>query len=314
MVALSITESGLSPFEPLKAYNQVSPWGFVLITKLVSFLFGAGDLQFRLPGILMYFSAMSYLSLFLKRHYGITISLVFTFMMLSNPLLLQYSTEFKHYIYEFSFVIILLTSYFEIQEKNNSAKYIYGISSGVSIFFCISTVFVVAAIFGTEMLLRLRFSFKKAFLSKWFVLHITYFAVFLVWYVVSITPNLNYNLINYPYIYNVDLGLGNLWNINHWGKVRLILVSSLMEPQSAILLFCILATIFLFISKKINNCKFSIIAIPFFIYMLVYLLNFAGKYPILLDRHFLFMLPTVYLLFAFLVFQLATISRNNLFR
>ncbi|MDP2964417.1 MAG: hypothetical protein Q8N39_00080 [Pelolinea sp.] len=117
MVALSITESGLSPFEPLKAYNQVSPWGFVLITKLVSFLFGAGDLQFRLPGILMYFSAMSYLSLFLKRHYGITISLVFTFMMLSNPLLLQYSTEFKHYIYEFSFVIILLTSYFEIQEK-----------------------------------------------------------------------------------------------------------------------------------------------------------------------------------------------------
>ena len=310
MLAISIMESGLSPFEPLTAHNQISPWGFVLITRLVSALFGAGDLQFRLPGILVYFTAMGAFFLFLRKRFGVMIAFAFTFVMLSNPLLLRYSTEFKHYVYEFSFSILLLISYLEMREKTPGAVYVYAISAGLSIFFGISIIIIIAAIFTAGMLLRMKLSIKKAFLSGWFYLHLLFFAVFLVWYTVSITPNLKYNLLNYPHIYNVDLDFSKLWNVTHWGKAYNILLSSILEPHGVIFLLSITVAGFLYFADAID-LRSPIITIPVLIYLFVYLLNFAGLYPILLDRHLLFILPVVYLLFAFLVHQLAALAKNQ---
>ena len=314
MVALSIVESGISPFEPLKVHNQVSPWGFVLITKLVILLFGAGDLQFRLPGTMMYFGSMGYLACYFKRRYGLTVALVFSFIILANPVLLRYSTEFKHYVYEFSFAIILLTSYFEILNNNQHAKYIYGISALLSIFFGISIIFVIAAIFGVEMLRRLKLSYKKTFQAKWFLFHGLVFAGFLIWYIVSITPNIYFNLINYPHYFNFTLGPENILNVNYWGKLLNILNSVLIENLSIILIICFLSCLFLFFAKIISQLNFSIISLPFIIYLLIYFLNFAGKYPILAVRHSLFVLPAIYHLFAYLTFKLQAAIKIKVFQ
>jgi len=306
MVALSIVRSGISPFEPLKSYNQVSPWGFVLITKLVLLLFGAGDLQFRLPGILIYFVSMSYLAIYLRRRYSLMVALVFSFVILANPVLLRYSTEFKHYIYEFSFVSILLTSYFEILKNDLFAKYIYAISAGLSIFFGNSIIIVIAAIFGVEMLRRLRLSFKKPFRSKWFYFHGLVFTGFLAWYIVSITPNLSFNLLNYPQIFNIDVDLGNITNFNYWKKLLELINSVIKLPISQILVVSLLACVYLFLSKKITRLDITIISIPFTVYLIIYTLNLAGIYPIVEYRYILFMIPAVFHLFAYLVFKINT--------
>jgi hypothetical protein len=260
----------------------------------------------------MYFGSMGYLAAYLKRRYSLTIALAFSFVILANPLLLRYSTEFKHYLYEFSFASILLTSYFEILNKNQRAKFIYALSACLSIFFGISIIFVISAIFCVEMLRRLKLSFKKPFRSKWFLFHGLIFAGFLVWYIVSITPNLSFNLLNYPQIFNVDLGPGNLTNFSHWIKLLVTINSSILTPMSLLLLLSMIACIYLFLSRKITRLDFSIIAIPFVIYFLIYALNFAGKYPILLDRHSLFVLPSVYHLFVYLVYKLKTALTNRI--
>lgn len=313
MVALAIVQSGISPFEPLVAHNQVSPWGFVMITRLVEALFGAGDLQFRIPGILVYLTAVGYFSQFIKRRYGLLVASAITITMLANPLLLRYSTEFKHYLYEFSFVIFLLISYFEMKENITRAKYIYTFSLGLSLFFGVSIIFVVASIFTTEMLSRLKYSFKTGILSHWLLLNLVFFTLFAIWYFASVTPNLKYNLLNYPHIYNVDLGPGNLLNLNHWAKVLVVIITSILIPQSIALLVCLLAVVYLRIKKKITLNR-PIFLIPVLVYLFIYLLNFAGFYPILLDRHLLFILPTFYLLFAYALSQFTAIFNKNMFR
>jgi len=310
MVAVSIVKSGLSPFEPLKAYNQVSPWGFVLTTKFVSYLFGAGDLQFRLPGIIVYFTSLCYFYQFTKRHFGNLIAFTFAFMMLSNPLLLYYSTEFKHYVYEFSFTIFLLISYLEMHEKKPRAEAIYAISTGFSIFFGISIIFVTASIFAIEMLLRLKVSVKNTFKSKWLFLHLLYFAVFLIWYFISITPNLQNNLMNYPNVYDVTTDISKLWNIGYWGKPIIILQSSILIPHSIIFFLCVIFSVLL-TKTRIFILNNPIIFTPVLIYLIMYFLNFIGKYPILKERHLLFVLPTIYLVFAFLIHKLTNLANTK---
>ncbi len=304
MVALSIAKSGISPFKPLESYNQVSPWGFVLVTKLVIFLFGVGDLQFRLPGILMYFGSMGYLAYFLKRRYGLIIALVFSFVILANPTLLRYSTEFKPYVYEFSFVSILLTSYYEIIKNEKIAKYIYAITVGLSLFFGISIIIVIAAIFGVEMLRRLRLSFRKPFKSKWFWFHVLAFAGFLAWYIVSITPNLSFNLLNYQQVFKVEVDLSKITNITYWKKLFDLINSVIKLRISQLLFLSLLAVFYLALSKKVSQLDFSIISIPLVVYLLIYALNFAGIYPIVEYRYILFVIPTIYHFFAYLIFNI----------
>jgi 4-amino-4-deoxy-L-arabinose transferase-like glycosyltransferase len=298
MAALAIVHSSLSPFEPLVVYNQVSPWGFVLLTRLSQSLFGAGDLQFRLPGLLFYLAGMSYLARFLKQRYGLLTALAITVAILANPLLLRYSTEFKHYIYEFTFVVLILISYLRWKDGDARSLWVYGASIGLSIIFGVSIVFIIGAIFIFESFDQFKKSPRNFIKSRWLILHAVYGILFLFWYVFSITPNLKFNLMNYPHIYGVDLGPVNLTNLSHWGKVLVNTILSIMIPQSVLFLICLSGFI---INRhwERNPSNRVILLLPLLVYLIIYAANFSGYYPILVDRHLLYTLPVFYLLFAY---------------
>ncbi len=298
MVALAIVNSSLSPFEPLVVYNQVSPWGFVLLTRLSQSLFGAGDLQFRLPGLLFYLAGMSYHAHFLKQRYGLLTASAITVAILANPLLLRYSTEFKHYIYEFTFVVLILISYLRWKDGDARSIWAYGVSIGLSILFGVSIVFIIGAIFIFESFDQLKKSPRNFIRSNWLILHAIFGILFLFWYVFSITPNLKYNLMNYPHIYGVDLGPVNLTNLSHWGKVLVNAILSIMVPQSVLFLICLSGFI---IHRRWERkpSNWAILVLPVLLYLIIYAANFSGFYPILIDRHLLYTLPVFYLLFAY---------------
>lgn len=313
MAALAIVNSGLSPFKPLAVYNQVSPWGFVLITRLMQALFGAGDLQFRLPGLVFYFAGMAALGRYLKRYFGLAAAAGILVAMLANPLLLRYSTEFKHYIYEFTFAIFLLVNYLRVKTGEPRAMQAYSVSLMLSIFFGISTLFVVASIFTIETFMRLRSSIRDYFKSGWLFLHAAYGVVFVMWYFLSITPNLRNNLINYPHIYGVDLGWANLTSMSHWAKVLQNAIFSLFVPQSVFLLVC-LAGLLLFNLRVLRARDWAVLGAPVLVYLYIYAANFMGVYPILTDRHLLFTLPMFYILFALALSKTSSLFSSKILR
>lgn len=310
MVALAIVNSGLSPFEPLAVYNQVSPWGFVLITRLVQAMAGAGDLQFRLPGLLFYFMGMTYLSRFLKQRYGLLAASALLVAMLANPLLLRYSTEFKHYVYEFTFVVFILVSYLRWKDGDERALWAYFVSIYFSIIFGVSIVFVIGAIFIFESFDQIRKSLKDFLRSKWLMLHALYGMLFLLWYIFSITPNLTFNLINYPHIYGVDLGPANLTNLSHWGKVLVNAILSIMVPQSVLFLIC-LSGFFILRKQERKPSHWAILLLPVIQYLLIYAANLSGFYPILVDRHLLYTLPAFYILYGYALDKFSKIFYRN---
>jgi hypothetical protein len=298
MVALAIVKSGLSPFEPLAIYNQVSPWGFVLLTRLSQALFGAGDLQFRLPGLLFYLTGMFFIARFFKQRYGLLAASAMTIAMLSNPLLLQYSTEFKHYIFEFTFVVFILVNYLRWKDEETRTFWAYAASIFFSIIFGVSIVFIIGAIFIFESFHQIKRSPRNFIRSNWLILHAVYGVLFLVWYIFSIRPNLAFNLMNYPHIYGVDLGPANLTNLKHWGKVLVNAIFSMMVPQSVLLLICLSGFL---INRKWERrpSNWAILLLPVLVYLIIYAANFSGYYPILIDRHLLYTLPVFYLLFIY---------------
>lgn len=298
MAALAIVNSSLSPFEPLVVYNQVSPWGFVLLTRLSQALFGAGDLQFRLPGLLFYLMGMCYLARFLKQRYGLLTASALTVAILANPLLLRYSTEFKHYIYEFTFVVLILISYLRWKDGETCTLWAYSASILISIIFGVSIVFIIGAIFLFESFDQIKKSPRNFLRSHWLILHAVYGCLFLFWYVYSITPNLKYNLMNYPHIYGVDLGPANLTNLSHWGKVLVNAINSILVPQSALFLVCLTGFI-IYRKWERKPSNWAILLLPALIYLIIYAANFSGYYPILIDRHLLYTLPVFYLLFVY---------------
>lgn len=298
MAALVIVNSSLSPFAPLVVYNQVSPWGFVLLTRLSQALFGAGDLQFRIPGLLFYLTGMFFLSRFFKQRYGLLTASAMTIAMLANPLLLRYSTEFKHYIYEFTFVVLILVNYLQWKDGRTRTLWAYAASILFSIIFGVSIVFIIGAIFIFESFDHLKKSPRNFIQSQWLILHAVYGALFLVWYIFSITPNLTYNLMNYPHIYGVDLGPVNLTNLSHWGKVLVNAILSIMIPQSVLFLIC-LSGFIIFRTWERKPSNWAILLLPVLVYLIIYAANFSGFYPILVDRHLLYTLPVFYLLFAY---------------
>lgn len=303
MVALALVNSELSPFVPTTLYNQVAPWGFMLITRLSQIFFGAGDLQFRLPGLVFYTFGMIILARYLKQRFNLATASAITIAMLANPLLLQYSTEFKPYVYEFTFAILVLVSFLKMEDGDSHAFRVYSASILLSIFFSISTVFIIGAVFLIEGIKQVRMPPKEFFTSRWFILHLVYGILFLAWYMLSITPNLRFNLMNYPHIYSVDLGPDNLTNLAHWGKVLVNAILSMLVPQSILFLLCLIGLLFNPKHEKSPSNK-AFLIIPILVYGLIYAANFTGFYPILIDRHLLYTLPVFYLLFAY--------SLNNL--
>jgi len=313
MVALAIVNSGLSPFEPLTLHNQASPWGFVLITKLMAFLFGPGDLQFRLPGILLYFCAVSYLTQYWKRRFGNLFAFSFAFILLFNPFLLRYSTEFKHYIFEFSFAIFILVGYLEYRQGLRRGILVYSLAVALSLFFGISIIIVVSAVFTVEIISMLRISFRKAITSRWLFSHAAFFILFLVWYFVSITPNLKFNIQNYQNFFGIELDPAKLIDADHWESVYEILGSCILPAHSIIFQLSGLSAILLWIAGIMDLRKPSVTFFPL-TYLFVYALNLLGLYPILLDRHLMFILPSLYLIYGFLADKLSGLFNSHTIR
>jgi hypothetical protein len=300
MLAMATVKSGFSPFKTLAAHNQSAPWGFISIVKIFGNLFGINDLIFRLPGLVMFSFSLFVFLRFIYKRFGFANSFILCIAILANPILLRYATEYKHYIFEVSLTFLLLTYYLEYKSGNITARFYYAITLFVSIFFGISNIFIAGAIFLVEGFSRIKKPYRNILKSKWFVLHFIFICVFTIWYFASIRVNLKFNVLNYPHIYAVSFQPEKLLNLSYWLRILKILWKSAPITQSVIFLTCLLmAAVQQLLTKK--QVGRQIIFIPITIYLLVYLLNILGFYPILKERHLLFILPSLYVLFSYLL-------------
>ena len=313
MLALSIVESSGSPFERLPLHNQSSPWGFVIFAKLFGYLFGIHDLSFRLPGILFYYVSIFVFIKYLYQRFGFANALVVGILVLSNPILLRYSTEFKHYIFEASLTFLLITFYSDFKIEGKHAESLYMLSLFAAVFIGISNIFIVGSIFFVEVISWRNYPVASSKKKRWIAAHALFVILFVIWYVVSIRLNLENNVLNYPHVYDVDFQPQKLLKLGYWFRLMKILRES-TPPMHLAIPGLILAFAFLFQHKTRSHDRRGMLLLPLFAYLLIYLLNIIGIYPILKARHFLFFIPLIYLVIAYVINDLRQFPFKNLAR
>jgi hypothetical protein len=308
-LALSIVNSTISPFEPLALYDQATPWGYLVIIKVVSIIFGEGDLQFRMPGLLVYNVACLYILVFMIKNYGAFVALLVATNMMLNPILLRYSTEFKHYVLEFSLSAVVVVSFLRLKNNEPHAKYVYAIAVIFSIFFGISNVLVNTATFLTKLLDKHFFNLRQILTSKWILFHAVYLALFTVWYIVSIRPSTIFQLSNYP-VYDVNVSFASLFQVSYWFQLVDIIEQLMGSRVSFLLSLVCIAAVIIPLSNE-GRILQPILILFFIVCFFVYALNIIGVLPIRLPRHFIFLLPPLYLFFAFMLSQLYSYNQQK---
>lgn len=302
MMGIAILESGLSPFEPLTQYEQTTTYGLHLLTILTTNIFGYGNIAMRLPILLIFFVVLVLWGYFLKEHYSGLTAFTVTVMMMCNTSLLRYATEFKHYGIEAAFTMLLLMTYLRYRQSKTQQNLIIHVFIAIlAVFFGLSTALVVTSIFIYECLSYLYSQLKNEtpinairslIMRGWVWGHALYYGLLFLWYVFSIRV-VTANYTNYQ---SLQSSLESLLDPSYWlntlGQIGWGMFGVVISFPFLLILPII---IYLIVIKRHKNLPFIIFIM---VYLLIHALNIAGLYPILSGRHFIFMIPIIYLVFA----------------
>jgi hypothetical protein len=187
MVSLNIIRYSIFDFlsQPLPYHKQAAPFGFLVIEKLATYLFGISEYALRLFPLICGFISLWLFSLMAKVYLQRRFVLFALFGFVITPALVYYSSEVKPY---YSDVFFVLLSYVVIAqsclgELNWHKAGMMGLLGAIMIWFSFPVVFVLAGIAATLLLTALiqrdwpRFS-KVGFISFfWFISFIFYYAV-----------------------------------------------------------------------------------------------------------------------------------------
>jgi hypothetical protein len=104
---------------PLAYYDQAATFGYVVLTKLLYQLFGLNEYVLRTPSLLAFAGVL----LLSARFPGLNRleAALFSLMLLSSQILLQYSFQTKPYLVEFFFILLVLRAFIANAESRDRA-------------------------------------------------------------------------------------------------------------------------------------------------------------------------------------------------
>lgn len=164
--AFSIFDNDLFNNLQLQKYNQLSPFGFIFIEKLIISLFGHSEYALRFFPLICGIASILLFYKLLKRFYsGIALIVPLSLFSFSSQLI-YYSSEAKQYSGDVLITIILILLGLKLESNNISSKLkkIILISAPFYIFFSLTSIFTLSAI--TIYFLLQYFLLKKRRLVK----------------------------------------------------------------------------------------------------------------------------------------------------
>ena len=172
MLALVVNVTPIDRLQTLAWYEQATPLAHYFLSKALISAFGDSDFWLRLPSSLIFLAAIYFSLIGITDKYQKIATIFLVFM---SPDIFRYSTEYKHYIFEFAFSLIIVISWQAINKR--TYFWIYAACILLSIIATYSVVFVVLSIFLTEFM-RNR-NMTRRFVFNWSILHIIYGTLFL---------------------------------------------------------------------------------------------------------------------------------------
>lgn len=306
MLALAVKETAIDGLQPLAWYEQATPLAHYFLSKALINAFGDSDFWLRLPSSLIFLLAIYFSLIGITDKYQKIATILLVFM---SPDILRYSTEYKHYIFEFAFSFIIVISWLAINKR--TYFWLYASSIVLSIIATYSVVFVVFSIFLTEFM-RNR-NMTRRFVFNWGVLHIIYGTLFLALYFNYIRPSIFYQLQNWPEIYSVGL-LSVHWNDYVLWLRPMALSIHLMGGKLFFLFLMLLIAVAIYVFKaKLNHvsCRSKSLFLLFAtLIFIIYAASLAGFYSLQQKRHFLFAVPIFILCIASLLNDVGKLKRK----
>lgn len=302
MLGIAINNTSLSDLLQLKNYEQATPLLHFLISKAILVLWGNSDTILRIPSIVV-FSCATIIALSLLKTKSERITLLA--LVFGSTEIVRYSTEFKHYIFEFSVSLTIIMGW--LNRETNFGRKVYFVSIFASPFIGYSPIFIVTSTFvvGCVHLVR---NTTRSESRNWYLVHLAYFLTFLLIHFLVNQPGIQLQINNWPEAYMPGLLSENWKDPATWKRLPDALLTIFPGKKFARLaLLAFSLSMLLFVIRKHNNSlKFSqLIHVLITSFILIFAASLAGKYPIQLSRHFLFLSPLIIMM---LVFSISSIS------
>lgn len=300
-LAVSIITRNISGmFMPLE-HNQCAPLLFMMLTKIVTALFGEGEFQMRLipflSGILSIFVFYILSKKVLSTKFSVAVALL---LFVINANLIYYSAEFKQYSTDLLIVMWAVIVLSNLNFKTNSYKKLLGYSLSSIIFLLLSfpAAFAIFASFICSI-----FNSEKKSYTKMFTYLLPIFGIGFVYYLFVLHPNTASQMATY----------NDYWKdgfLNTSLKSFLLLAKGnfdfMFKPNNFALFGLILFFVGVFKSAKEKNKYGMICLLVILTALIAALLHF---YPIK-ERVALYLIPIIIL---FVAKPLDFVRKSNMF-
>lgn len=273
MIFVNIKEINFSDiFNPLPYYTQASPVVPLAFHKLLYYIFGSNFFAIRLFSLVI--SVLSVLVFIYNLPKYISKTTWLIALLTATYSFLLYSTEMKHYIFEFIGSLFLINSYFFYISKSYLKGFTFSII-GITLGF--SNIIPMGIVAGFILLLNLQSKNSDTKYLKYFLLSLIALA-FSYYYMKYLT------LIQIE-SHKVYLSSGIIID-----TIRLM-YSALDAHGKALTLLAAFSLIF-GISKFNKNKYFKNFAFLYlFIILAVYILKLTALYPVISGRHLIWLVP-----------------------
>lgn len=98
----------LNMFKGELEYTQSAPLGWLYLVKIFTYIFGTSEFMLRMPSVLFYIGTLVLTYYYSKKIINLTYPLAPAALVANMPLMLRYSNEFKPYIADCFFVLLIL--------------------------------------------------------------------------------------------------------------------------------------------------------------------------------------------------------------
>lgn len=280
----SIWELAASPL----AWNQSTPLFYIYIVKLISIVLGNNEFTLRLCSLLAYCFLLLAFWYLAKRVLHHQYPVLETAFLAGVPIIMGYATEFKPYMLESCFVLIVLILYFWYREKRIKWYRFIGLSA-LGIGFGNPVCFILGGVLLVEFLTGCREKNVKR-IRQSTIGGMIIFGIFLMYYLFWLKPVINDGyMVDFWQDYRLEyLGKEEIWH-------SILLIRDIMKQFGAV---------WGMISVGFFACLLIVLFYEYNEYIAVILCGMAvalfasslGMFP-LKDRLYLFAYPLMTLLF-----------------
>ncbi len=293
-IALNIVSKDFIALAKPLDYNQVAPYGFLVIEKIFTILFGTEDYIFRIipliSGILLIFIFLYLLKNIFKSYLAILTGIILINL---NFDLIYYNIELKPYILDALLTSILIVAFLKLLENFEKNIFKYSVLCALALWFSYPSFFTIASIYTSFTIIFLT---KKDFvrLKKLLIFSLIPTISFFIYYILILKKSGQNDYIkNFwtDHFAPITLSSSTLWWYKRaflWALDRPLNIENLYLGT-----FFTLTGLFALYKERKNLFLFIILVL---IFMLI--TSSIGRYP-LYQRLLVFSVPLYYIILLY---------------